>query len=58
MGYSVESTNSNVFKGDDGWYFYDETGDTYGPFFRRLEAERQSDLYFDYMMYGPPKNIS
>lgn len=43
----------NPFKAIDGWYWIDETGDTYGPYPSQRTALRGLLDYWDYLEEGP-----
>lgn len=37
----------------DAWFFYDETGDTMGPYKTQKEAQKQMDAYGYWITHGP-----
>ena len=43
--YSIDGTHPIFILDGPGWYFYDEIGDTYGPFSSKEEAAELLQLY-------------
>lgn len=43
----------NPYTRNGKWFFYDETGDEYGPFPSERKATRELLRYCHYLNYGP-----
>lgn len=46
-------TTPNPYRDSDGWYFYDQEGNEFGPFPTQEKAIRQLLRYIHWLNYGP-----